>query len=141
MNPKHSGPVLYVTDQSLQTSPKPYMKCNVTSKSKSIPLMKECRNHGLHLKDAFIAQGRYKLLFLRPRKIYCHLSCFPDSIYHMIYYRLYLFLWPYFLISRINDILYRIQESPRCKARLVHYDCLKLYKWEKELTRLKFLLS
>ena len=44
---------------------------------------------------------------------------------------------PYVVTQKLNDILYRIQESPRGKARLVHYDRLKLYKGEKELTWFK----
>ena len=41
---------------------------------------------------------------------------------------------PYVVTQKLSDILYRIQESPRGKSRLVHYDRLKMYKGEKELT-------
>ena len=58
MDPSHSGTVLFITDQSLRMLPTPYIKCHVTCKSKSIPVMTDCGNHVFHLKDAFIDQGR-----------------------------------------------------------------------------------
>ncbi|XP_063960276.1 uncharacterized protein LOC135155273 [Lytechinus pictus] len=34
---------------------------------------------------------------------------------------------PYQVVSRLSDVTYRIQRSPRSKLRVVHFDRLKLY--------------
>ena len=34
---------------------------------------------------------------------------------------------PYIVLKRINDVVYRIQRSPKCKMKVVHLDRLKMY--------------
>ena len=37
---------------------------------------------------------------------------------------------PFEIISKLNDVLYRIQESPRHKPKIVHHDKLKSFHGE-----------
>ena len=37
---------------------------------------------------------------------------------------------PYIIIEKLSNILYKIQESPRGKPKMVHYDRLKVYQGE-----------
>lgn len=42
---------------------------------------------------------------------------------------------PYTVIKRINDVVYRIQRSPRSKMKVVHLDRLTEYRGDKEVDR------
>ena len=44
---------------------------------------------------------------------------------------------PYVIVEKLNDILYKIQETPRGKPKVVHYDRLKLYNGENKPTWFK----
>ena len=41
---------------------------------------------------------------------------------------------PYVIIQKLNDVLYRIQEWPSGKSKVVHYDCLNRYEGENKPT-------
>jgi len=42
---------------------------------------------------------------------------------------------PYTILSRLNDVVYRIQRNPRCKMKVVHLDRLKKYQGTQEADR------
>ena len=39
---------------------------------------------------------------------------------------------PYLIISKLSDVTYRIQESPKGKPKIIHSDRLKPYTGERE---------
>ena len=41
---------------------------------------------------------------------------------------------PYIITEKLTDVLYRIQENPRGKSKVVHYDRLKKYQGENKPT-------
>ena len=41
---------------------------------------------------------------------------------------------PYVITEKLNDILYKMQESPRGNPKIVNYDRLKLYQDENKPT-------
>ena len=54
-----SGPVLYLTDPSLQKEEQPYLKCHFISNShNSLHVLDGCQGHHLQVKDALTDKGK-----------------------------------------------------------------------------------